>query len=447
MAIVAVCWFLIIVASHGCHVSATSDARVTQDQPVPCLENWLKLAGASTRKARHLAMRAEVKRSGLDDQRVKELSNFVIGILLGFDEDLAGALKSCVLRNASCPAGAARVDLPCSDTGDCVYSPELQTTRCQCPFGLRGNQCEADIDECANRSLNECARKEVAICHNIHASYVCECKEGYEGNGRLCEDVNECMDNTPACAEHADCNNTIGSFTCTCRQGYKGDGQHCEVDVCSGSGNTALCQRIERMESHIERMETKLKIREKQIKAYLRELKLMSSVFTRHHYALKATDDRVARLENDASEKCGVVNWQNFVQTSPSKSNNMIVWNHEFYKKRNDTAIRITYSTMLGVQAQNTWSCLAYSILLNGQECADPAPIMNTVGLHGSSDSNVYNVAPTVITGTCQQLAAGLIRLTTRATVACSRQWAGEGKHRGPTTPPASMFVEELSPC
>ena len=65
---------------------------------MPCLENWLKLAGASTRKARHLAMRAEVKRSGLDDRRVKELSTFVIGILLGFDEDLAGALKSCVCK-------------------------------------------------------------------------------------------------------------------------------------------------------------------------------------------------------------------------------------------------------------------------------------------------------------------------------------------------------------
>ena len=63
------------------------------------------------------------------------------------------------------------------------------------------------------------------------------------------------------------------------------------------------------MESHIERMETKLKIREKQIKAYLRELKLMSSVFTRHHYALKATDDKVARLENDASEKVSLSNF------------------------------------------------------------------------------------------------------------------------------------------
>ena len=145
--------------------------------------------------------------------------------------------------------------------------------------------------------------------------------------------------------------------------------------------------------------------------------------------------------------QCGVVNWQNFVQTSPSKSNNMIVWNHEFYKKRNDTAIRITYSTMLGLRGSGAWSCLTYSILLNGQECANPAPIMNTINLYSTSGADVHQVAPTVITGTCQQLPAGLISLTTQATVACSRQWVFEGKYRSPTTPPASMFVEELSPC
>ena len=47
--------------------------------------------------------------------------------------------------------------------------------------------CQTDFDECANRSLNDCARKEVAICHNTHGSYVCQCKDGYNGNGQICE--------------------------------------------------------------------------------------------------------------------------------------------------------------------------------------------------------------------------------------------------------------------
>ena len=43
----------------------------------------------------------------------------------------------------------------------------------------------ADIDECTSSETNECDPN--ALCTNTEASYVCRCKKGYTGDGRVCE--------------------------------------------------------------------------------------------------------------------------------------------------------------------------------------------------------------------------------------------------------------------
>ena len=46
-------------------------------------------------------------------------------------------------------------------------------------------QYHADIDECSSGSHN-CDSDERATCTNTIGSYLCSCKEGYEGDGRTC---------------------------------------------------------------------------------------------------------------------------------------------------------------------------------------------------------------------------------------------------------------------
>ena len=42
-------------------------------------------------------------------------------------------------------------------------------------------------------------------------------------------DLNECANRTSnVCHENADCSNTDGNYTCSCRNGYQGDGYMCE---------------------------------------------------------------------------------------------------------------------------------------------------------------------------------------------------------------------------
>jgi hypothetical protein len=63
--------------------------------------------------------------------------------------------------------------------------------------------------------------------HPIHhgVGFVCECKDGYVGDGQFCADLDECAisaDGTRAadiphqCDPLASCTNTDASYTCTC---------------------------------------------------------------------------------------------------------------------------------------------------------------------------------------------------------------------------------------
>ena len=64
----------------------------------------------------------------------------------------------------------------------------------------------------------------------------CSCPKGYEtGIEDLCVDIDECNDFKHDCDWKADCVNIEASFDCVCKDGYQGDGYHCtDVDECLG---------------------------------------------------------------------------------------------------------------------------------------------------------------------------------------------------------------------
>lgn len=68
----------------------------------------------------------------------------------------------------------------------------------------------------------------------------CECKEGYEGDGIECGDVNECVvgNDCDSRTERSFCNNTDGSYTCGCYSGYnKASDNTCEdINECLNPG-------------------------------------------------------------------------------------------------------------------------------------------------------------------------------------------------------------------
>ncbi|NXE82195.1 NID2 protein, partial [Cochlearius cochlearius] len=59
--------------------------------------------------------------------------------------------------------------------------------------------------------------------------YTCECAAGYRGDGRGCQDVDECAEGLSQCGPFTVCLNVPGSYRCECRSGYRPaeDGQAC----------------------------------------------------------------------------------------------------------------------------------------------------------------------------------------------------------------------------
>ncbi|XP_042177110.1 signal peptide, CUB and EGF-like domain-containing protein 2 isoform X6 [Oncorhynchus tshawytscha] len=67
-----------------------------------------------------------------------------------------------------------------------------------------------------------------AICQNTQASYKCSCKIGFKGDGKHCEDIDDCdIEYNGGCVH--ECNNIPGNYRCTCHDGFNlaHDGHNC----------------------------------------------------------------------------------------------------------------------------------------------------------------------------------------------------------------------------
>lgn len=90
----------------------------------------------------------------------------------------------------------------------------------------------ADVDEC-DRGTDLCDPN-YSTCTNTIGGYNCTCLSGFEdinGDGTLCQDVDECRYNDDTCSVQATCSNTPGSFQCTCLDGFEGTGLSCTGEI------------------------------------------------------------------------------------------------------------------------------------------------------------------------------------------------------------------------
>ena len=94
--------------------------------------------------------------------------------------------------------------------------------KCACKDGWQGNgrDCE-NIDECRVANI-DCHFN--AKCVDKDGFYECECEPGYVGSGQFCLDIDECQTNKDNCDHHETCVNYPGSFRCECAEGYEGAG-------------------------------------------------------------------------------------------------------------------------------------------------------------------------------------------------------------------------------
>ncbi|HIA00366.1 MAG TPA: hypothetical protein EYN66_00355 [Myxococcales bacterium] len=135
-------------------------------------------------------------------------------------------IDECASGTDNCSSNAT-----CSDIAKGGFS-------CSCHVGYDGDGVVCNDDnECVLNTF-ECDKN--ASCGNTPGSYECVCNAGYSGDGKSCKDVNECANGSAQCDINAACSNTIGSYDCKCNNGLTGDGKTC-VDINECADGTAGC--------------------------------------------------------------------------------------------------------------------------------------------------------------------------------------------------------------
>uniref|UniRef100_A0A1I8H9S7 EGF-like domain-containing protein n=1 Tax=Macrostomum lignano TaxID=282301 RepID=A0A1I8H9S7_9PLAT len=102
-------------------------------------------------------------------------------------------------------------------------------TICSCPSGYQGDRC--DVSPCSAQP-SPCYN--ISMCHMYsNGSYYCDsCPEGMVGDGRVCEDTNECLETPGICQEQ--CTNLAPGYRCNCTTpGFQ-----------VSPSNTSLCEDI-----------------------------------------------------------------------------------------------------------------------------------------------------------------------------------------------------------
>ncbi|NXT12705.1 SCUB2 protein, partial [Prunella fulvescens] len=110
----------------------------------------------------------------------------------------------------------------CHPDAICQNTPKLYKCMCKMGYTGEGRKCE-DIDECDNDFNGGCVHE----CFNIPGNYRCACYDGFmlAHDGHNCLDTDECMFNNGGC-QHV-CVNTVGSYECRCKEGFfLSDNQH-----------------------------------------------------------------------------------------------------------------------------------------------------------------------------------------------------------------------------
>lgn len=143
-----------------------------------------------------------------------------------------------------CSVGFRGDGRTCYDIDECAEQPSRcgnhavcnnlpGTFRCECIEGYHFSDrgvCVAVVDQrpinYCETGLHNCDIPQRAQCIYMGgSSYTCSCLPGFSGDGRACQDVDECQ--LSRCHPDAVCYNTPGSFTCQCKPGYQGDGFRC----------------------------------------------------------------------------------------------------------------------------------------------------------------------------------------------------------------------------
>ncbi|XP_046840914.1 stabilin-2-like isoform X2 [Xenia sp. Carnegie-2017] len=160
------------------------------------------------------------------------------------EKSILGCSSLCTRRNTTrecckhfygadcqaCPGGLT----PCSGIGECNDGLSGNGT-CFCHeshFGRNCEKCGSNVSKCIEAKAEVCSDRKYpcsifASC-DITRPQMCQCTNGYEGDGYYCQEIDRCLKNNGGCNDNAVCRYVGPNLTrCECRSGFVGNGIDC----------------------------------------------------------------------------------------------------------------------------------------------------------------------------------------------------------------------------
>ncbi|XP_025966184.2 fibulin-7 [Dromaius novaehollandiae] len=163
--------------------------------------------------------------------------------LLGSSTRMCQANGSWTGEEPQCKGISKCSSHPCQNGGTCVDG--LNQYECLCPQEWTGANCQYQTQTAPpTRSVpNDPAFSRKPRCAKTDRTQHCSCEPGFQMSGTvdngLCQDIDECevykLEGAPRLCMHT-CINVPGSYRCACPRGYNllGDGKSCEdIDECA----------------------------------------------------------------------------------------------------------------------------------------------------------------------------------------------------------------------
>lgn len=148
--------------------------------------------------------------------------------------------------------------------------------------------------------------------------------------------------------------------------------------------------------------------------------------------------------------QCGIVTWKTFTaQTGGEFTHSFDV---QFNKTRRNTVLRIAYTSTFGMHAADGGGyCFTVSVKINGEECADPAPIKSgAVAMQNGSPGFSTTVSPGSVSGVCNVSTRGMLRISMHTDTHChtssSAKYVGYYPGRAGRPITATLNAEEMCP-
>ncbi|CAL5228469.1 g11610 [Coccomyxa viridis] len=120
-----------------------------------------------------------------------------------------------------------RLDVPSILRALCAGFSETTEPEVCLAGSMQEDDCAAETHSCW---VHTEGKQSFSACKDTFRGYVCQCPEGWRGDGFKCEDIDECAEGTAQC-QHT-CSNIPGGYECSCRDGFQLLGGHTSTGIC-----------------------------------------------------------------------------------------------------------------------------------------------------------------------------------------------------------------------